>query len=73
MTCVKEYLQKYVKEPGPKVVFADNSSCLTEGYGSVNYSGIFFTIIAYVNGLKYNLISVSQLCDAKYIVQFDRK
>jgi transposase InsO family protein len=30
-----------------------------------------FTRIAYVNGLKYNLISVSQLRDAKYIVQFD--
>lgn len=73
MTGVKEYLHKYVKEPGPKVVFADNSSCLTKGYGSVNCSGIVFTRIAYVNGLKYNLISVSQLCDAKYIVQFDDK
>ena len=70
MIGVKEYLHKYVKEPGPKVVFADNSSCLTEGYGSVNCNGIVFTRIAYVNGLKYNLISVSQLCDAKYIVQF---
>ncbi|GKC02362.1 retrovirus-related pol polyprotein from transposon TNT 1-94 [Tanacetum coccineum] len=29
--------------------------------------------IAFVNGLKYNLISISQLCDAKYIVQFDKK
>ena len=73
MTGVKEYLHKYVEEPGPKVVFADNSSCLTEGYGSVNCSGIVFTRIAYVNGLKYNLISVSQLCDARYIVQFDYK
>lgn len=70
---MKEYLHKYVEEPGPKVVFADNSSCLTEGYGSVNCSGIVFTRIAYVNGLKYNLISVSQLCDARYIVQFDYK
>jgi hypothetical protein len=68
MTGEKEYLHKYVKEPGPKVVFADNSSCLTEGYGSVNCSGIVVTRIAYVNGLKYNLISVSHLCDAKYIV-----
>ena len=73
MTGVKEYLHKYVEEPGPKVVFADNSSCATEGYGSVNYNGIVFTRIAYVNGLKYNFISVSQLCDAKYIVQFDDK
>ncbi|GJQ96901.1 retrovirus-related pol polyprotein from transposon TNT 1-94 [Tanacetum coccineum] len=30
-------------------------------------------LVAFVNGLKYNLISISQLCDAKYIVQFDDK
>ncbi|GKD56163.1 retrovirus-related pol polyprotein from transposon TNT 1-94 [Tanacetum coccineum] len=33
----------------------------------------YFTKVAFVNGLKYNLISISQLCDAKYIVQFDEK
>ncbi|GKB91399.1 hypothetical protein Tco_0963671 [Tanacetum coccineum] len=27
----------------------------------------------FVNGLKYNLSSISQLCDAKYIIQFDEK
>ncbi|GKD67025.1 retrovirus-related pol polyprotein from transposon TNT 1-94, partial [Tanacetum coccineum] len=32
-----------------------------------------FTKVAYVNGLKYNLINISQLYDAKYIVQFDEK
>ncbi|PWA86471.1 copia-type pol polyprotein [Artemisia annua] len=73
MTGVKQYLHKYVEEPGPKVVFGDNSSAPTEGYGLVNCNGIVFTRIAYVNDLKYNLISVSQLCDAKYIVQFDDK
>lgn len=70
---MKSYLHKYVEEPGPKVVFGDNSSAPTKGYGSINCNGIVFTRIAYVNGLKYNLISVSQLCDAKYIVQFDDK
>ncbi|GJZ44573.1 hypothetical protein Tco_0591828 [Tanacetum coccineum] len=44
-----------------------------EGYGSINYGGIVFFKVAFVNGLKYNLISISQLCDAKYIVQFDDK
>ncbi|GKC26479.1 retrovirus-related pol polyprotein from transposon TNT 1-94 [Tanacetum coccineum] len=61
------------EQPGLKVVFGDNSSCITEGYGSINCGGIVFTKIAFVNGLKYNLISISQLCDAKYIVQFDDK
>nr|GEX61085.1 retrovirus-related Pol polyprotein from transposon TNT 1-94 [Tanacetum cinerariifolium] len=36
MTGVKSYLHKYVKQPGPKVVFGDNSSCITEGYDSIN-------------------------------------
>ncbi|GKA68619.1 hypothetical protein Tco_0768536 [Tanacetum coccineum] len=43
------------------------------GYGSINYGGIVFSKVAFVNGLKYNLNSISQLCDAKYIVQFDDK
>ncbi|GJZ27358.1 retrovirus-related pol polyprotein from transposon TNT 1-94 [Tanacetum coccineum] len=34
---------------------------------------ICFHKVAFVNGLKYNLISICQLCDAKYIVQFDEK
>ncbi|GKD62209.1 retrovirus-related pol polyprotein from transposon TNT 1-94 [Tanacetum coccineum] len=73
MTGVKSYLHKYVEQPCLKVVFGDNSSCITERYGSINCGGITFTKVAFVNGLKYNLISINQLCDAKYIVQFDDK
>ncbi|GJS76840.1 hypothetical protein Tco_0726721 [Tanacetum coccineum] len=73
MTGVKSYLHKYVEQPGPKVVFGDDSTCTTEGYGSIKCNDIVFTKVAFVDGLKYNLISVSQLCDAKYIVQFDEK
>ncbi|GJT79795.1 hypothetical protein Tco_1054137 [Tanacetum coccineum] len=35
MTGVKSYLHKYVEQPGPKVVFGDDSTCITEGYGSI--------------------------------------
>ncbi|GJS91603.1 hypothetical protein Tco_0774239 [Tanacetum coccineum] len=73
MTGVKSYLHKYVEQPGPKVVFGDNSSCITEGYGSINCGGVVSTKVAFVNGLKYNLISISQFYDAKYIIQFDDK
>nr|GEU61893.1 hypothetical protein [Tanacetum cinerariifolium] len=58
---------------GPKVVFGDDSTCTTKGYGSIKCNGIVFTKVAFVNGLKYNLISISQLYDAMYIVQFDEK
>ncbi|GJQ95879.1 retrovirus-related pol polyprotein from transposon TNT 1-94 [Tanacetum coccineum] len=73
MTGVKNYLHKYVEQPGPKVVFGDDSTCTTKGYGSIKCNGIVFTKVAFVNGLKYNLISISQLYDAKYIVQFNEK
>ncbi|GJR75386.1 retrovirus-related pol polyprotein from transposon TNT 1-94 [Tanacetum coccineum] len=73
VTGVKSYLHKYLEQPGLKVVFGDNSSCITEGYGSINCGGIIFTKVTFVNGLKYNLISISQLCDAKYTVQFNDK
>ncbi|GJY08947.1 retrovirus-related pol polyprotein from transposon TNT 1-94 [Tanacetum coccineum] len=35
MTGVKQYLYKYLKEPGPKVVFGGDSLGDTKGYGSV--------------------------------------
>ncbi|GKE48555.1 hypothetical protein Tco_1479813, partial [Tanacetum coccineum] len=73
MTGVKSYMHKYAEQPGPKVVSGDNSSCITNGYGLINCGGIVFTKVAFVNGLKYNLISISQLCDAKYILQFNDK
>ncbi|GKB65255.1 retrovirus-related pol polyprotein from transposon TNT 1-94 [Tanacetum coccineum] len=43
MTGVKSYLHKYVEQPGPKVVFGDDSTCTTEGYGSIKCNGIVFT------------------------------
>nr|GEW96282.1 retrovirus-related Pol polyprotein from transposon TNT 1-94 [Tanacetum cinerariifolium] len=37
-TGVKSYLHKYVEQPGPKVVFGDDSTC--EGYGSIKCNRI---------------------------------
>nr|GEU54864.1 hypothetical protein [Tanacetum cinerariifolium] len=61
MTGVKQYLHIYSKVSGPKVVFRDDSSGDTKGYGSVNYNVITFVRVAYVNGLKYNLIKMESL------------
>ncbi|GKB87046.1 retrovirus-related pol polyprotein from transposon TNT 1-94, partial [Tanacetum coccineum] len=72
MTGIKQYLHKYSKESGPKVVFRGDSSGETEGYGLVNCNGITFTRVAYVNGLKHNLIGISQMCDANYKVLFTK-
>ncbi|GJY46533.1 retrovirus-related pol polyprotein from transposon TNT 1-94 [Tanacetum coccineum] len=37
MTGVKSYLHKYVEQLGPKVVFGDDFTCTTEGYGSIKF------------------------------------
>nr|GEW75851.1 retrovirus-related Pol polyprotein from transposon TNT 1-94 [Tanacetum cinerariifolium] len=60
------------EESGLKVVFRDDFLGDTEGYGSLNCNGITFTRVAYVNDLKNNLISISQLCDANYKVLFSK-
>nr|GEX05320.1 retrovirus-related Pol polyprotein from transposon TNT 1-94 [Tanacetum cinerariifolium] len=39
MTGVKSYLHKYMEQPRPKVVFGDDSTCTTEGYGSIKCNG----------------------------------
>ncbi|GJZ19502.1 retrovirus-related pol polyprotein from transposon TNT 1-94 [Tanacetum coccineum] len=72
MTTIKQYLHRYSNESGPKVVFGDDSLGDIEGYGSVNCNGITFTNVAYVNGLKHNMISISQLCDDNFKVLFTK-
>ncbi|GJV23110.1 retrovirus-related pol polyprotein from transposon TNT 1-94 [Tanacetum coccineum] len=41
ITGVKSYLHKYLEQSRPKVVFRDDSTCITEGYGSIKCNGIF--------------------------------
>ncbi|GJY54872.1 retrovirus-related pol polyprotein from transposon TNT 1-94 [Tanacetum coccineum] len=60
---------KKFSEPTAKETY-DNGDI--EGYGLVICNGITFTKVAYVNGLKYNLISISQLCDANFKVLFTK-
>jgi len=71
MTGCKSLLDEYRVQSGPKITFGDDASGDTEGYGVLNNGQVKFAHVAYVNGLKYNLISVSQLCDVGYRVLFD--
>ncbi|GJS92431.1 retrovirus-related pol polyprotein from transposon TNT 1-94 [Tanacetum coccineum] len=77
LTLMKEVkgLKEKIKIPSDTSLFLSQSGilkeiCDTEGYGLVNYNGITFTRVAYVNGLKHNLISISQLCDANFKLVF---
>nr|GEW93557.1 retrovirus-related Pol polyprotein from transposon TNT 1-94 [Tanacetum cinerariifolium] len=39
MTDIKIYMHKYVERPRAKVVFGDDSTCITKGYGSIKCNG----------------------------------
>ncbi|GJU47051.1 retrovirus-related pol polyprotein from transposon TNT 1-94 [Tanacetum coccineum] len=80
LTLIEEVmsLKEHIKVPSdnsPSVSQTGSSKSSkgdTEGYGLVNCNGITFTRVAYVNGLKHNLISISQLCDANFKVLFTK-
>ncbi|XP_024976198.1 uncharacterized protein LOC112514096 [Cynara cardunculus var. scolymus] len=67
----KSLLINYVSEPGPAVTFGDNSRGTTKGYGVLSNGSVTFNRVAYVDGLKHNLLSISQLCDLNFIVKFE--
>ena len=71
MTGCKSLLEEFRVEDGPSITFGNDGNGKTEGYGILNNGQVKFTHVAYVNGLKYNLISVSQLCDDGFRVLFD--
>ena len=73
MTGSKSLLEDYVKKTGPAVTYGDNGKGLTKGYGSIKCNNVVFKNVSYVKGLKYNLVSISQLCDADYEVHFTKK
>ncbi|GJT85899.1 retrovirus-related pol polyprotein from transposon TNT 1-94, partial [Tanacetum coccineum] len=64
----KQYLHRHSNESCPKVVIGDKSLGDTGGYGLMNCNEITFTKVSFGNGLKHNLISSSQLCDANFKV-----
>nr|KAJ0216892.1 hypothetical protein LSAT_V11C300128750 [Lactuca sativa] len=73
MTGSKSLLEDYVKKTGPAVTYGDNGKGFTKGYGNIKCNNVVFQNVSYVKGLKHNLISISQLCDADYEVHFTKK
>ena len=71
MTGCKTLLEEFEVSDGPSITFGNDGSGKTKGYGVLNNGQVKFRWVAYVNGLKYNLISVSQLCDDGYQVLFN--
>src|SRR5947209_7970838 len=71
MTGDKSLLKDYVKMKGPIISFGDNSKGFTLGYGTLASGDVSFEDVALVEGLKHNLLSVSQLGDKGFITRFN--
>ncbi|GKA97032.1 retrovirus-related pol polyprotein from transposon TNT 1-94 [Tanacetum coccineum] len=69
MTGTKEYLSDYQEIKGGFVAFGEGKGRIT-GKGNIKTDKLDFDDVYYVNGLKFNLFSVSQMCDKKNSVLF---
>ncbi|KAJ9561558.1 hypothetical protein OSB04_006718 [Centaurea solstitialis] len=73
MTGTLELLSHYVNKEGSSVAFGGNQKGKIKGYGMIVKGEITVNQVSYVDGLKHNLISVSQLCDNGMDVKFNIK
>src|SRR5437667_12012717 len=71
MTWDKSLLKDYVKMKGAIISFGDNSKGFTLGYGTVASGTVSFENVAIIEGLKHNLLSVSQLGDKGFSTRFN--
>ncbi|KAI3685611.1 hypothetical protein L6452_34862 [Arctium lappa] len=69
----KELLSSFKAKSGGAVTFGDNKQGQIKGYGELSRGNVAVSKVAYVDGLKHNLISISQLCDHGFDVKFQRK
>ncbi|KAI3758362.1 hypothetical protein L6452_05922 [Arctium lappa] len=71
MTGNKSCLQNFKRIDGGHVAFGDNSSeGKISGKGIVSKGKMTFEDVYYVEQLRYNLLSVSQVCDKKHSILF---
>ena len=72
MTGEKSLLTNYEERLRPIVTFGDNNKGCTKGYGLLSNGSVSFEMVAFVDGLKHNLLSISQLCDKGFLVDFKK-
>ena len=70
MTGEKSLLADVVEKTGPTVTFGDDNKGFTKGYGNLKIDNVIIENISLVEGLKHNLLSISQFCDKGYKVDF---
>ncbi|KAL8118663.1 hypothetical protein AgCh_016254 [Apium graveolens] len=70
MTGNKALLSDFVEKAGPEVSYGDGNMGKTLGYGNINLGNVIIETVALVSGLKHNLLSISQIYDRGYHVDF---
>ncbi|KAL8112899.1 hypothetical protein AgCh_020272 [Apium graveolens] len=70
MTGNKALLSDFVEKAGPGVFYEDGNMGKTLGYGNINLGNVIIESVALVSVLKHNLLSVSQICDRCYHMDF---
>ena len=73
MTGDKRLLTDVIKCTGPKITFGDKARGKTVGKGKITHGTITIIEVLLVENLHYNLISISQLCDIGYLVDFRKE
>ena len=70
MTGEKSKLTSEVEKAGHIVTFGDDNKGFTKGFGNLKIGNVIIENISLVEGLKHNLLSISQFCDRGYNVDF---
>ena len=73
MTGYQSLLTRFEEKAGPGVTFGDDSKGFTLGYGMIKKDNVIIEKVALVDGLKHNLLSISQLCDNGKKVHFSQE
>ena len=64
-------LTEFKERAGPSITFGDDSKGFTMGYGLISKEKVIIDEVALVDGLKHNLLSISELCDRGNTVSFN--
>ncbi|KAK1364655.1 hypothetical protein POM88_040216 [Heracleum sosnowskyi] len=66
-------LTEFQERAGPCIAFGDDNKGYTKGYDLISKENVIIDEVALVDGLKHNLLSISQLCDKGFLVTFSKE
>ena len=73
MTSDKSLFKSLKEKVGDYVTFSDGSHAQVLGKGTVEIPGLpLLKDVLYIKGLKANLLSITQICDEDFLVQFSK-